>query len=171
MRAVVFQGEHDVELEDVDEPQIGHPNDVIVDITTTAICGSDLHMYEGRSGADPGMVFGHENMGIVEAVGDGVDTLTEGDRVVMPFNVACGFCENCENGYTGFCQNVNPGFDGGAYGYVQRGPYRGGQAEKLRVPYADFNALELTESTRTNRRASAGNLSSLISNNAFNMIE
>lgn len=145
MNAVVFQGEHEVSVEDVDEPQIEHPSDVVVDITTTAICGSDLHMYEGRTGADPGIVFGHENMGIVEEVGDGVSTLTEGDRVVMPFNVACGFCENCEDGYTGFCRNVNPGFDGGAYGYVQMGPYQGGQAEKLRVPYADFNALKLPE--------------------------
>ena len=143
MKAVVYQGEHEVAVEEVDEPDIEHPNDIVVDITTTAICGSDLHMYEGRTGAEPGIVFGHENMGVVERVGDGVSTLTEGDRVVMPFNVACGFCENCEDGYTGFCKNVNPGFDGGAYGYVQMGPYQGGQAEKLRVPYADFNALKL----------------------------
>lgn len=143
MKAVVYQGAHDVAVEEVDEPEIEHPSDVVIDITTAAICGSDLHMYEGRTGADPGIVFGHENMGIVEEVGDGVGTLTEGDRVVLPFNVACGFCKNCENGYTGFCSNVNPGFDGGAYGYVQMGPYQGGQAEKLRVPYADFNALKL----------------------------
>ena len=143
MKAVVYKGEHEVAVEDVDEPEIQHPNDVVVDITTTAICGSDLHMYEGRTAAEPGIVFGHENMGIVEQVGEGVSTLSEGDRVVMPFNVACGFCENCEEGYTGFCTNVNPGFAGGAYGYVAMGPYQGGQAEKLRVPYADFNALKL----------------------------
>ncbi len=145
MKAVVYKGEHDVAIEDVDEPEIEHPSDVIIDITTTAICGSDLHMYEGRTGAEPGIVFGHENMGIVEEVGEGVDTLEEGDRIVLPFNVACGFCRNCENGYTGFCLNVNPGFAGGAYGYVAMGPYMGGQAEKLRVPYADFNALKLPE--------------------------
>ncbi len=143
MKGVVFQGEHDVAVEEVDEPEIEHPNDIVVDITTTAICGSDLHMYEGRTDAEPGLVFGHENLGIVEQVGEGVSTLSEGDRVVMPFNVACGFCENCEEGYTGFCTNVNPGFAGGAYGYVAMGPYQGGQAEKLRVPYADFNALKL----------------------------
>ncbi|WP_458206009.1 glutathione-independent formaldehyde dehydrogenase [Haladaptatus sp. NG-SE-30] len=143
MDAVVFKGDHDVAVEAVDEPEIEHPNDIVVDITTTAICGSDLHMYEGRTDAEPGIVFGHENMGIIEEVGDGVSTLNEGDRVVMPFNVACGFCENCEEGYTGFCTNVNPGFAGGAYGYVAMGPYQGGQAEKLRVPYADFNALKL----------------------------
>ncbi|MFC6724763.1 glutathione-independent formaldehyde dehydrogenase [Halobium palmae] len=143
MNAVVYKGEKEVAVEEVDEPELQHPNDVVVDITTTCICGSDLHMYEGRTDAEPGIVFGHENMGIVEQVGDGVDTLSEGDRVVMPFNVACGFCENCEEGYTGFCTNVNPGFAGGAYGYVAMGPYQGGQAEKLRVPYADYNALKL----------------------------
>ncbi|EMA52447.1 MULTISPECIES: glutathione-independent formaldehyde dehydrogenase [Halococcus] len=145
MEAVVFQGEHDVAIEEVDEPAIEHPNDVLIDITTTCICGSDLHMYEGRTAAEPGIVFGHENMGIVTEVGEGVSDLEEGDRVVAPFNVACGFCENCENGYTGFCTNVNPGFAGGAYGYVAMGPYKGGQAEKLRIPYADFNALQLPE--------------------------
>jgi threonine dehydrogenase-like Zn-dependent dehydrogenase len=102
-------------------------------------------MYEGRTAAEPGIVFGHENMGIVTEVGDAVSTLEEGDRVVAPFNVACGFCQNCEDGYTGFCTNVNPGFAGGAYGYVAMGPYKGGQAEKLRIPYADFNALKLPE--------------------------
>ncbi|MFC6825441.1 glutathione-independent formaldehyde dehydrogenase [Halopelagius fulvigenes] len=145
MRAVVYQGPKDVAIEDVDEPEIQHPSDVVIDITTTAICGSDLHMYEGRTDADPGLVFGHENMGVVTEVGEGVSTLEEGDRVVAPFNVACGFCRNCENGYTGFCTNVNPGFAGGAYGYVAMGPYQGGQAEQLRIPYADFNALKLPE--------------------------
>jgi glutathione-independent formaldehyde dehydrogenase len=120
-----------------------HPNDVIVKVTSTAICGSDLHMYEGRTAAQPGIVFGHENMGIIEEVGPGVTGLRVGDRVVMPFNVACGFCRNCQAGFTGFCLTVNPGFAGGAYGYVAMGPYTGGQAEYLRVPYADFNCLKL----------------------------
>ncbi|UPM45222.1 glutathione-independent formaldehyde dehydrogenase [Halocatena salina] len=148
MKAVVYQGEHEVAVEEVDEPKIENPNDAVIDITTTAICGSDLHMYEGRTDADPGIVFGHENMGIVEEVGDGVTTLSEGDRIVLPFNVACGFCRNCEAGYTGFCINVNKTGSvpaGGAYGYVGMGPYQGGQAEKLRVPFADFNALQLPE--------------------------
>jgi len=143
MQAVVYQGPHDVAIEAVDEPQIEHENDVVIDITTCCICGSDLHMYEGRTSAEEGIVFGHENMGVVTEVGDAVSTLEEGDRIVAPFNVACGFCKNCENGKTGFCTNVNPGFAGGAYGYVAMGPYKGGQAEKLRVPYADFNALKL----------------------------
>jgi glutathione-independent formaldehyde dehydrogenase len=100
-------------------------------------------MYEGRTAAQPGIIFGHENMGLVEEVGPGVVSLHKGDRVVMPFNVACGFCKNCIRGYTGFCLTVNPGFAGGAYGYVAMGPYPGGQAEYLRVPFADFNALKL----------------------------
>ena len=145
MRAVVYQGPYDVAVEEVDDPAIEHPNDVVVDITTSCICGSDLHMYEGRTAAEEGIVFGHENMGVVSEVGEAVSTLEEGDRVVMPFNVSCGFCQNCEEGYTGFCTNVNPGFAGGAYGYVAMGPYKGGQAEQLRVPYADFNALKLPE--------------------------
>jgi len=130
-------------VEDVGKPGIQHPNDVIVRVTSTAICGSDLHMYEGRTGAEPGIVFGHENMGIIEEVGQGVTSLKAGDRVVMPFNVSCGFCKNCVDGFTAFCLTVNPGFPGGAYGYVSMGPWQGGQAEHLRVPYADFNCLKL----------------------------
>jgi glutathione-independent formaldehyde dehydrogenase len=118
-----------------------------VRITSSCICGSDLHMYEGRTAAEPGIVFGHENLGVVEEAGPGVAALQAGDRVVMPFNVACGFCKNCQAGFTGFCLTVNPGFAGGAYGYVAMGPYPGGQAEYLRVPYADFNCLKLPPGT------------------------
>jgi glutathione-independent formaldehyde dehydrogenase len=92
-------------------------------------------------------VFGHENLGTVAEVGSAVASIKVGDRVVMPFNVACGFCRNCLAGYTGFCLTVNPGFAGGAYGYVAMGPYRGGQAEYVRVPYADFNCLTLPAGT------------------------
>lgn len=88
-------------------------------------------------------VQGHENMGIVIETGEGVSLLKKGDRVVMPFNVADGRCRNCEEGKTAFCTGVNPGFAGGAYGYVAMGPYEGGQAQYLRVPYADFNCLKL----------------------------
>jgi glutathione-independent formaldehyde dehydrogenase len=143
MRAVVYEEPFRVAVENVDDPRIEHPGDVIVRITSAAICGSDLHMYEGRTAAEPGIVFGHENLGIVEEVGTGVSSIDVGDRVVMPFNVACGFCKNCLAGNTAFCLTVNPGFAGGAYGYVAMGPYRGGQAELLRVPYADFNCLKL----------------------------
>ena len=143
MRAVVYQGPFSVAVEQVPDPEIKHPNDVIVKITSSCICGSDLHMYEGRTAAEPGIVFGHENMGIIEDVGSAVKTLSVGDRVVMPFNVGCGFCKNCQRGFTGFCLTVNPGFAGGAYGYVAMGPWRGGQAEYIQVPYADFNCLPL----------------------------
>jgi glutathione-independent formaldehyde dehydrogenase len=139
----VYEGPFQVAVENVDNPRIEHPNDVIVRLTSTAICGSDLHMYEGRTAAEPGIIFGHENMGIVQEVGPGVVSIHPGDRVVMPFNVACGFCKNCLAGNTAFCLTVNPGFAGGAYGYVAMGPYRGGQAEFLRVPFADFNCLKL----------------------------
>jgi len=147
VQAVVYREPFRVAVEQVDDPRIERPNDVIVRITSAAICGSDLHMYEGRTAAEPGIVFGHENLGIVQEVGAGVVSIKEGDRVVMPFNVACGFCKNCTAGYTGFCLTVNPGFAGGAYGYVAMGPYRGGQAEYLRVPFADFNCLKLPPGT------------------------
>jgi threonine dehydrogenase-like Zn-dependent dehydrogenase len=86
-------------------------------------------------------------MGIVIDTGSGVSLLKKGDRVVMPFNVADGRCRNCEEGKTAFCTGVNPGFAGGAYGYVAMGPYDGGQAQYLRVPYADFNCLKLPAGT------------------------
>jgi glutathione-independent formaldehyde dehydrogenase len=145
MKAIVYKGPYKVAVENVSRSKIQHPNDAIVKITTTAICGSDLHMYEGRTAAQPGIVFGHENLGVIEEIGSGVSSLKVGDRVVMPFNIGCGHCRNCIEGNTGFCTNVNPGFAGGAYGYVAMGPYMGGQAEYLRVPYADFNALKLPD--------------------------
>jgi threonine dehydrogenase-like Zn-dependent dehydrogenase len=104
-------------------------------------------MYQGRTAAEGGLVFGHENMGIVTEIGSGVTLLEKGDRIVLPFNVADGRCRNCEEGKTAFCTGVNPGFAGGAYGYVAMGPYQGGQAQYLRVPFADFNALKLPRGT------------------------
>jgi len=147
MRAVVYKGPFEVAIDEVAKPSVQAPNDVVVRVTSTAICGSDLHMYEGRTKAEPGIVFGHENLGVIEEIGSGVVSLKKGDRVVMPFNVACGFCKNCVDGYTGFCLTVNPGFAGGAYGYVAMGPWPGGQAEYVRVPYADFNCLKLPPGT------------------------
>ncbi|GAA2374262.1 glutathione-independent formaldehyde dehydrogenase [Dactylosporangium salmoneum] len=145
MKAVVYQGPRDVTVANVPDPKIKAPTDAIVRITTTNICGSDLHMYEGRSTVERGKVLGHENMGIVEEVGSGVSRVKPGDRVSVPFNIACGTCRNCVEGWTSFCLRTNPidGVDGAAYGYADMGPYDGGQAELLRVPYADFNLLEL----------------------------
>lgn len=147
MKAVHYEGPFKVSVKEIDLPKIQHPDDVIVKVTTAAICGSDLHMYQGRTAAETGLVFGHENMGIVLETGPGVTLLEKGDRIVLPFNVACGRCQNDEEGRTAFCTGVNPGFAGGAYGYVAMGPYQGGQAQYLRVPFADFNALKLPRGT------------------------
>lgn len=148
MKAVVYRGPFDVQVEQVDDPRIEQPLDAIVRITTANICGSDLHPYEGRAPMDAGMVIGHENMGIVEEVGSGVERIKVGDRVSVPFNIACGTCRNCNEGYTSACLRANPsGTPGAGYGYPKMGPYNGGQAELLRVPWADFNLLELPQGT------------------------
>ncbi|PXV59620.1 Threonine dehydrogenase [Dyella jiangningensis] len=148
MRALVYKGPRDVQVENVPDARIEKPTDALVRVSTTNICGSDLHMYDGRTSVESGQVLGHETLGEVIEVGDAVDHVKVGDLVCLPFNVACGFCENCERGLTGFCLTVNPGKAGGAYGYAEMGPYRGGQAELLRVPYADFNCLVLPEAAR-----------------------
>jgi threonine dehydrogenase-like Zn-dependent dehydrogenase len=135
MRALVYHGPKNVSIDDVPDARIERPTDALVKITTTNICGSDLHMYEGRTSVEEGKILGHENLGEVIEVGDAVDRVKVGD--------ACGFCKNCERGFTGFCLSVNEGMAGGAYGYADMGPYAGGQAELLRVPYADFNCLRL----------------------------
>lgn len=145
LKAVVYNGSRDVSVTDVPDPQIERPTDVIVKITSTNVCGSDLHMYEGRTDFETGRTLGHENLGEVIEVGDAVDRIKVGDRVSVPFNVACGYCENCERGFTGACLTMNPGTAGAAYGFAAMGPWQGGQAEYLRVPYADFNCLWLPE--------------------------
>lgn len=145
MKALVYRGPKNVKIEKVPDAKIEKPTDVLVRITTTNICGSDLHMYEGRTSVEKGKVLGHENLGEVIEVGKAVAFIKKGDRVCLPFNIACGFCKNCERGLTGFCLTTNPGSAGAAYGYAEMGPYSGGQAELLRVPYGDFNCLKLPE--------------------------
>ena len=149
MKALVYRGPHDVRVEDVDDATIEDPTDAIIRITTTNICGSDLHMYEGRTAVEEGTVLGHENTGIIEEVGSAVGRFKAGDRVSVPFNIGCGTCKNCQTGWSSFCTRMNPteGMDGAAYGYANMGPYRGGQAEYLRVPLADFNLLALPQGT------------------------
>ena len=145
MKAVVYKGPFSVAVEEVPPPRLEASGDALVRITTTNICGSDLHMYEGRTNVEEGKVLGHENMGIIEETGPGVSWFKAGNRVSVPFNIACGACRNCVAGWTSFCLRTNPaeGVDGAAYGYAQMGPYQGGQAEYLRVPFADFNLLSL----------------------------
>jgi glutathione-independent formaldehyde dehydrogenase len=147
MKAVVYRGPEDIAVTDVPDARIEDPNDILVRITTTNICGSDLHMYEGRTSFETGRTFGHENMGEVVEVGDAVRKVKVGEYVVLPFNVSCGFCKNCERGLTNYCLTMQPepSFAGAAFGFADMGPYQGGQAELLRVPYGDFMALRLGE--------------------------
>ncbi|MEU9000465.1 glutathione-independent formaldehyde dehydrogenase [Streptomyces sp. NPDC048551] len=147
MKAAVYEGPRTVTVKDVPDAKIEHPCDVLVKITTTNICGSDLHMYEGRTSFETGRTLGHENLGQVVEVGGAVSKVRVGDWVVLPFNIACGFCKQCEQGLTNYCLTMQPKPDmaGAAYGFAEMGPYQGGQAELLRVPYGDFNALRLGE--------------------------
>ncbi|MEZ0074648.1 glutathione-independent formaldehyde dehydrogenase [Planotetraspora sp. GP83] len=150
MRAVVYEGPRTVSVEDVPDARIERPTDVLVRVTTSNICGSDLHMYEGRTDFEKGRVLGHENLGEVVEVGEAVDQVRVGDLVCIPFNIACGFCANCEKRLTAYCLTTNPepGMAGAAYGFADMGPYSGGQAELLRVPYGDFNCLVLPDDAR-----------------------
>ncbi|MER6443891.1 glutathione-independent formaldehyde dehydrogenase [Streptomyces venezuelae] len=147
MKAAVYEGPRSVTVKDVPDARIEHPCDILVRITTTNICGSDLHMYEGRTSFETGRAMGHENLGEVVEVGKAVSKVKVGDWVVLPFNIACGFCKQCEQGLTNYCLTMQPKADmaGAAYGFAEMGPYQGGQAELLRVPYGDFNALRLGE--------------------------
>ncbi|MGZ4296312.1 MAG: glutathione-independent formaldehyde dehydrogenase [Solirubrobacteraceae bacterium] len=147
MKALVYHGPREVSVTDVEDARLERPTDVLVRITRTNICGSDLHMYEGRTDMEAGRVLGHENLGEVVEIGSGVDSINVGDMVSVPFNVACGHCKNCERGLTNYCLTAQPkeGFAGAAYGFADMGPWRGGQAEYLRVPWGDFNCLRLPE--------------------------
>lgn len=150
MKAVVYEGPRKVKVTTVPDARIERHTDVLVRVTTSNICGSDLHMYEGRTNFAPGRVLGHENLGEVVEIGDAVDRVKVGDMVCLPFNISCGFCANCEKGLTAFCLTTNPvpGLAGAAYGYADMGPYNGGQAELLRVPFGDFNCLVLPDDAR-----------------------
>ncbi len=148
MRALTWQGKRTVTVEDVPEPRIQEPTDAVIRVTSTAICGSDLHLYElfGPFLAK-GDVLGHESMGVVEQVGSAVTRLAPGDRVVIPFVIACGDCFMCARGLTTQCettQNREQGTGATLYGYTSLyGSVPGGQAERLRVPLADFNATKV----------------------------
>ncbi|TDU83354.1 threonine dehydrogenase-like Zn-dependent dehydrogenase [Kribbella voronezhensis] len=141
MRAMVYRGPYRIRVEDKPRPVLEHPNDAIVKVTRAAICGSDLHLYHGMMpDTRVGMTFGHEFIGVVDEVGPSVRTLQAGDRVMVPFNIFCGTCYFCARGLYANCHNVNPNATavGGIYGYSHTcGGYDGGQAEYVRVPFAD----------------------------------
>ena len=141
MKAVVFKETRSVAVEEVPDAVIEAPTDVVIKVTSSAICGTDLHMYDGRTGATPGLVLGHEPLGVVLEIGSAVELVKPGDRVVIPTHLFCGLCFNCIRGYTAACLRVRPGSFGAAYGYAGMGPYRGAQAQLLRVPYADANCV------------------------------
>lgn len=150
MRALTWQGTKDVVVEDVPDPTIQEPTDAIVRITSTAICGSDLHLYNVLSPfLQAGDVLGHEPMGIVEAVGAAVTHIAPGDRVVIPFNVSCGRCFMCDRQLYSQCettQNTDHGTGASLLGYTELyGQVPGGQAEYLRVPHADFGPIPVPE--------------------------
>ncbi|WP_044016297.1 zinc-dependent alcohol dehydrogenase [Hymenobacter sp. APR13] len=159
MKALVYHGMRDVRVDTVDDPKIEDARDAIIRVTSTAICGSDLHIYNGSIPQPRPMVLGHEFMGIVEEVGKGVGgKLKVGDRVVVPFPIACGTCYFCNHELPGHCENSNPdhyGPEGGLltekggalFGYTDLyGGYNGGQAEYVRVPYADFGPRVIPDS-------------------------
>ncbi|MCM3603473.1 glutathione-dependent formaldehyde dehydrogenase [Robertmurraya korlensis] len=148
MKAVTYQGIKNVEVREVKDPTIKNSDDIIVKITSSAICGSDLHLIHGMIPNMPtDYVIGHEPMGIVEETGPGVRNLKKGDRVIIPFNVSCGTCWYCNHDLTSQCDNSNPHGDmGGFFGYSETtGGYAGGQAEYMRVPYGNFTPFKIPE--------------------------
>ncbi|MBE6907893.1 MAG: glutathione-dependent formaldehyde dehydrogenase [Ruminococcaceae bacterium] len=144
MKALVYEGIKNVKIRSVDDPKLEKPDDIIVKVTSTAICGSDLHLLHGMiPNLKKGTVLGHETMGIVEEAGVDVKNVKKGDRIIIPFPVACGHCWYCEHGYHSQCDNSNEfGEVGGIFGYSDTmGGYNGGQAEYIRVPYANVGPV------------------------------
>ncbi len=158
MKALCWHGKNDVRCETVPDPKIEHPRDAIIKVTACAICGSDLHIYNGIiPNMESGDIIGHETMGEVVEVGRENTKLKVGDRVVVPFTIACGECFFCQRGYHSACERTNPDRDkaaelwgnspAGLFGYSHLlGGYSGGQAEYLRVPYADVGPIKVPDS-------------------------
>ena len=148
MRAVVWHGRRDVRIETVPDPVIQEPTDAVIRVTSSGLCGSDLHLYEVMAPfMTPGDVLGHEPMGIVEAVGRDITGLQVGDRVVVPFNIACGHCFMCDRGLQSQCETTQVhehGCGAALFGYTKLyGQVPGGQAELLRVPHADYGPIKV----------------------------
>jgi threonine dehydrogenase-like Zn-dependent dehydrogenase len=155
MNALVFHTIGDIRLEDVPEPTIKEPTDAVVRLTASAICGTDLHMIRGTmTGMVPGTILGHEGVGIVEKIGSAVRNIEEGDRVVIPSTIACGYCVYCRDGSYSQCDKANPNGPtaGTAYfgGAKDSGPFDGLQAEKARIPFAHVGLVKLPENITDN---------------------
>ncbi len=155
MKALCWHGKTDVRVDSVPDPTILEPTDIIIKITSTAICGSDLHLYDGyMMGMEEGDILGHEPMGVVVETGSAITDLKVGDRVVVPFNISCGECFFCSKQLYSCCEKTNPDWEkaakmmghspGGLFGYSHlTGGYPGGQAEFLRVPHADVGPVKI----------------------------
>jgi 2-desacetyl-2-hydroxyethyl bacteriochlorophyllide A dehydrogenase len=153
VRAVVFEGVGRVKVREVPDPRIEHPEDAVVGVTTAAICGSDLHFLHGKAPLEPGETIGHEAVGIIERVGEGVERFRPGERVVVAFDIVCGECWFCRHGQTQLCddfRNLGAGVFGGDLG--------GAQAEMLRVPHADVNLLRIPEELEDERAVFLGDV-------------
>ncbi|MDB4936587.1 MAG: fdh [Labilithrix sp.] len=149
MKALTYRAPSRMKVMNKPDPRIEHPNDIVLRVTRAAICGSDLHLYHGLvPDTRVGTTFGHEFTGVVEEVGPSVTSLAKGDRVVVPFNIACGTCFYCARGLTSVCENTNPSNEivGGAFGFSHMtGGYDGGQAEYVRVPFADVGPMKIPD--------------------------
>lgn len=164
MKALTYHGTKDVRVETVPDPRIEQPDDILLRVTSTAICGSDLHLYRGKvPGMESGDILGHEFMGIVEETGPEVTQVSKGDRVVIPFTISCGHCYFCEKDLTASCENTNPDHGlilnkkgqprgAGMFGYTHMtGGYAGGQAEFVRVPKANHGPFKIPEGLADDR--------------------
>src|SRR3954469_12262473 len=150
MRAAVWHGKRDVRVDQVPDPRIEAPTDAIVRVTSTGLCGSDLHLYEVLAPfMTEGDILGHEPMGVVEEVGSEVTNLSPGDRVVVPFNISCGHCWMCKHGLQSQCETTQVhehGTGAALFGYTKLyGEVPGGQAEYLRVPQAQYGPIKVPE--------------------------
>lgn len=157
MKALTWEGKHNVTLKNVKDPAILNPYDAIIKVTTAAICGSDLHLYNGViPSMQKGDILGHETMGLVQEIGSMVKNVKVGDRIVIPFDIGCGHCHHCQDQEYSACDNSNPNFlmseklygsaGAGLFGYSHMyGGYAGGQAEYIRVPYVDTNSLVIPD--------------------------
>jgi threonine dehydrogenase-like Zn-dependent dehydrogenase len=157
MKALCWHGTGDVRVDTVADPTIQDPRDIVIKITSTAICGSDLHLFNGfQPTMEKGDQLGHENMGEVVEVGSGISTLKAGDRVVVPFTICCGECFFCQEGLFSCCDRTNPNAEmakaamghspAGLFGFSHMmGGYAGGQAEYLRVPFADVAPIKIPD--------------------------